>query len=141
MSETAIASRLMGHAYGLETLKTEFIEIVSSDKPEIDKALDAVVLLTDAIKGFESFIGLVKKEAAHMVPDPKDEVIVGTARIVHRITANKKMDGERWAKDVAANPNLEALETAHVRARNALARAQLPYKLPSTWIEITKAKK
>lgn len=137
---TAIESRLMSHAYGLETLKAEFVEIINTDKPEIDRALDATILLGQAIEQFEQFIGLTKRDVADLVPDPKDEVIISRARIVHRIVAAKKLDKDRWAEDVAKDETLASIEATYLAAKAAFDKAQAKYKLPSTWIEIKAAK-
>ncbi len=141
MSEITLDLQLTHQAFALELLKQEFAEIVGSDRPVIDKTVECSRLLGEASKAFEPFIKTAKQHAkAQLVPNAKDEVIIGKTRIVHRSQAGNGLDKEGWAKAVEASTKLAKIEMAAFDAKAALAKAQEPFRKLSTWIEIEAAK-
>lgn len=136
-----LESLLMSHVYGLEKLKAEFVEIVSKEAPSIDRTVEAAGLLCEAIDQFGTFLATAKAHALEqLVPDPKDEVQIGKTRVLHRMVANKKLDGPAWDAAVLADDQLAALVAEAEKVNARLKEAQAPFKLPSFWVEFKAAK-
>ncbi len=137
MSDQILEDYLSSLQFSLSKLQGEFVEICCKEEPAIDRAVSAVVLLDQATSAFESFAKTVKKRAAEcLVPDPKDEVFLGGARVVHRVVVAKSLDKDAWATACENDPKLAVLEADAKTSGDKLKAAQKPYKLEARWIEI-----